>query len=416
MFAFTPQPAPQGDVVVYSYPQGGVYLAQNVLHAVAGSSDTVVSRFLDRNIGGAVWMPGGQALLACGDDGPHATMWSIALEGTIARIGLGPLDITCDSYSSSTFDSGIAASVARNGSVALIATGPKRARELYYLRTLSAAPKQVTHFNDWLGRVDVGTMTQFRWDGPKGQPEDGVVTYPPNMEPGKRYPLVVFIHGGPGLAAVDSFVWESWPEAQLIASRGYVVFQPNYRGSDENGNAFMLAIARDTVRGPADDIMSGVAAVKRLPAVDASRVAVCGWSYGGLLTSWLVTQTHAWKAAVSGAAVNDEIEEYNLSVSNVQNRYYLGTSPYAPDGMKIYADQSPITYASDITTPMLIWSTTGDPVVPTTMSYSLYHALLDNQRTVKFVEFVAPTHGPSNPKNTEEITTEWLNWLDKYLR
>jgi dipeptidyl aminopeptidase/acylaminoacyl peptidase len=160
------------------------------------------------------------------------------------------------------------------------------------------------------------------------------------------------------------FVYEAWPLAQAIASHGYIVFQPNYRGSDNLGNKYMLAIVNDTAEGPGKDIMAGLTALEKQPYVDSDRLAVSGWSYGGLLTTWLIGHYQIWRAAVSGAAVNDETEEYNLSISNVQNRYYLGTSPYAGNGAQIYAEQSPITYYRSIRTPTLIWGTTQDPVVP----------------------------------------------------
>lgn len=413
--AFELMPMPAADGVVYSYPIGGDYLAQNGLRLAGNGRDVAISGSLDRNIGGAIRLADGKSLLVCGNDGPHAAAWVLRPNGPVKPLALGALDITCDSPSSSTFDSGIAASTAPDGGIAFVATSPSAAPELYYMRTLASEPLRLTHFNDWLHGIAIGKMTQFRWSGPNGEPENGVLTYPPNAVSGRRYPLVVFPHGGPGLSSVDTFVPELWPEAQLIASRGYVVFQPNYRGSDDHGNAYMVAIERDTVRGPSDDIMSGVAEVKKLPAVDPSRVAVCGWSYGGLLTSWLASQYHDWKAAVSGAAVNDEAEEYYLSVTNVQNRYYLGARPGVGDGSKLYAAESPLTYAAQITTPMLVWSTTGDTVVPTTMSYSMYHAMRDNGRTVKFLEFVASTHGPSTPRNMEEIMQAWLDWFGRYL-
>ena len=202
----------------------------------------------------------------------------------------------------------------------------------------------------------------------------------------------------------------------MIASRGYVVLQPNYRGSDNLGNAYMTAIVGNTVAGPSADILAGLSALERLGGVDGSRVAVCGWSYGGELTSWLIGHDHRWRAAVSGAAVNSEFDEYNLSTSNVQDRYPLGTSPYTDDGQRIYRDNSPITYYAQITTPTLIWGTTLDPVVPITQSYALYHALHDNHVPVRFAVFPAATHGPADPRQTAELTTLWLDWLDAHLR
>jgi dipeptidyl aminopeptidase/acylaminoacyl peptidase len=227
--------------------------------------------------------------------------------------------------------------------------------------------------------------------------------------------VIVLVHGGPGLAASATFAWENWPLAQLLAARGYIVFQPNYRGSDDRGNTYMRAIFRDTVTGPSADIMSGLAAVNRLPFADPSRTAVCGWSYGGLLTSWLIERYHTWRVAVSGAAVNDEVESYALSDSNVQNRYYLGISPYLARGDEIYRAQSPIAFASRIETPTLIWGSTGDPVVPVTMSYALFHALRDRKVPSRFIVFPSASHGPANPAETEDLTDAWVAWLNRYL-
>jgi dipeptidyl aminopeptidase/acylaminoacyl peptidase len=408
-------PEPNEGRLAYWYPVDGNYLAENQLHVLYSGTDTIVSRALDRNIGGTIWLPDG-SFLACGDDGAHGATWKIGVDGRVQELPLGGLTMVCDSYSSSTFDSGIAASVSRRGGIAFIATDARHARELYVLSSVYGVVRQLTDFNEFLDATDVGRMRQFAWSGPGGQPETGVLTYPPHANPKTRYPIVVLIHGGPGLASIDSFTWESWPLAQLIAAHGYIVFEPNYRGSDDHGNAFMLAIFRDTVAGPSSDILSGLAAVERLPNADPSRVAVCGWSYGGLLTSWLITQDHRWRAAVSGAAVNDEVDEYNNSVSNVQNAYYLGTSPYAPNGINIYREQSPITYASQVTTPTLIWSTTGDPVDPATQSYAFYRALHEHHVPVRFVEFDAATHGPDTPRMTEELTRMWIGWLDRYMK
>jgi dipeptidyl aminopeptidase/acylaminoacyl peptidase len=176
----------------------------------------------------------------------------------------------------------------------------------------------------------------------------------------------------------------------------------------------MLAIARDTALGPGNDIMAGLAALEREPFVDAGRVSVSGWSYGGLLTTWLIGHYHTWRAAVAGAAVNDDTEEYDLSTSNVQNRFYLGTSPYAAGGAEVYAEQSPATYYRQITTPTLVWGTTLDPVVPVPQSYSLFHALRDNQVPTKLLVFPAGTHGPENPVQTADLTRFWLDWLESH--
>jgi dipeptidyl aminopeptidase/acylaminoacyl peptidase len=417
----SPSYAPDGSHLAYWYPLGGDFNAENTVRVIGGGGDATIAPSLDRNIAASLWFPDSKRLLLCGSDGTQTRFWTADLTGAVQLVPLGDIHPVCDPYSSSTFDSGSAAAIARDGTIAFVATTSATARELYVLPFGSTKPRRLTHVNAFLAGLRLGHMSELRWTGPADFAEDGVVTDPAALRQAqddkrRKYPIVVLIHGGPGLSNSRDFVWEQWPLAQMIAAHGYVVFQPNYRGSDNLGNAYMTAIVHDTVAGPSDDIMSGLAALERRPDVDASRVAVCGWSYGGELTSWLIGHYHNWRAAVSGAAVNSEFDEYNLSTSNVQDRYPLGTSPYSGDGERIYRENSPITYYAQITTPTLLWGTTLDPVVPITQSYALYHALVDNHIPVRFAVFPAATHGPNGPKQTAELTRLWLDWLDEHLR
>ncbi len=412
----SPAYSPDGSRLTYWYPLNGDFNSENTLRIVAGARDHQLASDLDRNVAGSLWFPDSRHLLVCASDHTQNRLWKVDLAGNLVPLRLGDLHVVCDPYSSSTFDAGIAADAARDGSIAFIATSARSARELYYLPAGSGTPRQLTHFNAFLSRITLGAMTELNWTGPDGFAEDGVVTHPPSFRDGVKYPAVLLIHGGPGLSSSRDFVWEAWPLAQMIASRGYVVLQPNYRGSDNLGNAYMTAIVHNTVVGPSADILAGLDALEGPGGVDDARVAVSGWSYGGELTSWLIGHDHRWRAAVSGAAVNSEFDEYNLSTSNVQDRYPLGTSPYTDDGQRIYRDNSPITYYGQIRTPTLIWGTTLDPVVPITQSYALYHALRDNHVPVRFAVFPATTHGPANPRQTAELTRLWLDWLDDHLR
>ena len=406
-FELSPSYAADGSGLAYWYPVGGDFNAENALRVEAGGSDVQFAAALDRNVAASLWLPDSRALLVCATDKTQTKLWRVAGD-KYAPIPLGDLHPVCDPYSSSTFDAGLAGDVARDGSIAFVATTESSARELYYLPGGSTLPRQLTHFNAFLSKIDLGTMSELNWAGRDGFAEDGVVTRPPNARPDTKYPVVVLVHGGPGLSSTRDFVYEEWPLAQMIASRGYVVLQPNYRGSDNLGNAYMLGIVRDSVVGPSADILAGLTALEQRGDVDAARVAICGWSYGGELTSWLIGHDHRWRAAVSGAAVNSEFDEYNLSTSNVQDRYPLGATPYTADGWRVYWQNSPISYFASITTPTLIWGTTQDPVVPITQSYALYHALLENHIPVRFAVFPASTHGPADPVQTAALTRLWL--------
>lgn len=416
-FELSPSYERDGSHLLYWYPLGDNFLAENTLRVFGSATDTALLPHFDRNVAGSIWLPDGQQLLTCASDGTQVKAWTVTLAGAMTLLDLGPRNIICDPYSSSTFDAGIAASFARSGGLAFLANDARHARELFYLAPGSHTPRQVTHLNSFVDSLTLGDMREIDYNGPNGFAEDGVVTVPPQYDPKnpKRFPIVLLIHGGPGLSNNLELAWEDWPLAQLIASAGYVVMQPNYRGSDNLGNAYMLAIQNDTAAGPGNDVMAGLAAVEREPYADSTRVAVSGWSYGGLLTTWLIGHSHIWRSAVSGAAVNDETNEYDTSISNVQNTYYLGTSPYRDDGRRIYAEQSPITYYADITTPTLIWSTTQDPVVPISQSYALYHALTDKHVETKFLVFPASTHGPSNPVQRADLTRFWIDWIERHF-
>jgi dipeptidyl aminopeptidase/acylaminoacyl peptidase len=418
----SPSYSPDGRKLAYWWPRDGDFTAENTVRIRSGDSDVTLAPAFDRNVGGAIWFPDSQRMLACATDGTATLAWTIDLHDRMQPFPLGGMNIVCDTYQSSTFDAGIAAGISRDGTIAFLADDAKHYRELFVLRPGAAAPQRLTHFNDAGARVDYGRMAELDWNSADGFHENGVVTYPPGYEgerthdPAKTFPAVVLIHGGPGLSNIRQLAWEEWPLAQAIASHGYIVLQPNYRGSDDIGNAFMTAIDGDSAAGPGRDVMDGLAALEKQNPIDETRVAASGWSYGGLLTTWVIGHSHAFRAAVSGAAVNDEFEEYNLSTSNVQDRYLLKAAPYTADGWRVYSEQSPITYFKDITTPTLIWGTTGDPVVPIPQAYALYHALTDNHVPTKLLIFPASTHGPSNPVQTADLTGFWLAWLDQYLK
>jgi dipeptidyl aminopeptidase/acylaminoacyl peptidase len=201
-----------------------------------------------------------------------------------------------------------------------------------------------------------------------------------------------------------------------VAAHGYIVFQPNYRGSDDLGDAFESANWNDEGVGPGRDVMAGVAAVEKLGIVDSSRIAVGGWSQGGFMSAWLIGHYSIWKAAVLGAAFMDAVEDYDLSDSNVADGPYWSGSPWIADHLRDYLAQSAITYWKDIKTPTLILSNTGDVRVPITQSYAMYHALSDNHVPVKFVAWPESGHEVSGPVRTEDMYRIWLDWLDRYLR
>jgi dipeptidyl aminopeptidase/acylaminoacyl peptidase len=285
---------------------------------------------------------------------------------------------------------------------------------LYYVPSTSpnVAPRRLTDLNGEIASRALGKQERFEWQGPNGFREDGVVTYPPGFTRDRRYPLVLVIHGGPTSASVQSFSFLP----QLLAAHDYVVFEPNYRGSDNRGNAYKRAIFNDAGDGPGRDVMAGVTALVRLGAIDSTRIAVSGWSYGGYMTTWLIGHYHLWKVAMAGAAVTNLVDQYNLSDGNVVQRNRFGGSPWTGKYLEAYRAQSPISYVRTIKTPTLILSNTGDFRVPVAQSYELYHALKDNGVPVKFVAYPVSGHFPNDPVRVTDVYRRWVDWLDLYLQ
>jgi dipeptidyl aminopeptidase/acylaminoacyl peptidase len=222
---------------------------------------------------------------------------------------------------------------------------------------------------------------------------------------------VVLPHGGPTYGSHRAFSGQT----QLLASQGWLIFEPNYRGSDNLGNKYQAAIWNDAGAGPGRDVMAGVALLKARGIVDEGKVAVSGWSYGGYMTTWLLGNYGGWRCAVAGAAVTDWLDMYNLGdgVTTIGDNF--GGSPNTPERMKLYLAQSPITYAGNIKAPTLILSDTGDARVPITQSYRLFRILKENGVPTRFFAYPVPGHFPGDPVRSRDVERRWAEWLAMYL-
>jgi len=401
--------SPDGSKIAYWFPRDGDFNNENEIFVASstGGEGKDVTRGLDRNVMRAIWMPDGKSLLVSGHDGTRTAIWIQPLDGAAKRLDLGDANPSWWSW--------VDADAGKDSSIAFSGGTPTQPTELYYLASPDAKAKRLTDFNHEIATLDLGRTDSFEWNGPDGFVEDGTVVYPPNFSREKKYPLFVYLHGGPQMAATTDN--PDFAFTQLVVSHGYVFFEPNYRGSDNRGNKYQRAIVNDAADGGGRDIMAGIAALEKQGFIDTSRVAVGGWSYGGFMTSWLISHYHNWKAAVSGAAGNSRVDRYSLSVEGVLMRYRWGGSPWKEEYAKAYAEQSPITYASDITTPTLILHDTGDPNVSITDAYLLYHALKDNGVIVKFIAIPVAGHFPyDSPVRESDIYHYWIDWLDRYVK
>ncbi len=398
--------SPDGTHVAYWYPQAGDEAAVNEIYvAPAGGGDgaDVTSSGIDTNVQRFIWMPDSKKLLISGHKDTDAALWIKPLDGKSVRLDLHGVQPSQGFW--------LDASVATSGAIAFAGSEPNHPSELYYMPSPDSAPQRLTSYNDAIAALDLGVVRAIQWQN-DGFLEDGVVTLPPGYDSARTYPLVLVIHGGPNSASITSFSGFN----QLLAARGYIVFNPNYRGSDNLGAKYWYGIVNDSGAGPGRDVMAGIAALEQQYKIDTSRIAVSGWSYGGYMTSWMIGHYHIWKAAVSGAAVNDLIDEYALADNGVGWRFDMNGSPYVKGLTKNYIDQSPISAAWSVTTPTLILSDVGDQRVPITQSYKFYHALKDRGTTVQFWAYPVSGHFPGDPVRSLDVYRRWSGWIESYLK
>lgn len=398
-----PALSPDGSTVAYSYPRDGkernedsVYLAP--VSATPGAGHDIAYA-LDRSVGSPQWFADGKSLLVAGSDGTRASLWIQPVSGSSAKkLDLGDLSPS-------------ATNLGKDSSLAFVATSPNSPAELFYVAHIGEKPVQLTHFQTVTEGMTLGKQETITWKSDNFT-VDGVLTYPPDYTPGKKLPLVLYIHGGPTATSLQTFTTAS----QILAAQGWLVLEPNYRGSNNLGNAFESAIVGHASSGPGRDIMAGVKALEARGIVDSSRIAVSGWSYGGQMTSWMIgAYPGVWKAAVAGAPVTDLVDQYTLSDNNIGRASGYGPSPFVGDGMKLYAEESPIMHAYKARTPTLIMSDVGDWRVTTTQAYKLFHALRDNNVPVKFIAFPVPGHSPADPIRSRDVWRRWTAWLHPYL-
>jgi len=401
-FESNPVLSPDGTQVAYSYPRDGKprNTEEAFVAPLTGGKGVDVSRALDRNLGWICWAADSRSLILVANEETHVGCWLQPIGGTARSLDLGKLVPKGDFFVGST------------GGMVFTATTEDHASELYYMSSADSAPVQLTHLQVDEQGMELGRNETIGWNSDAFKVY-GVVTYPPHFVAGKKYPLVLYIHGGPTATSLDSFT----PAAQILAAQGWIVFQPNYRGSDNEGNAFLSAIVGDSGAGPGRDVMAGVEFLKKRGIVDESRIAVSGWSYGGYMTTWLLgNYPSVWKAAVAGAPVTDLVDQYSLSDTNVRRGIALGGSPFNDDRIALYRAQSPITYASKVRAPTLILADVGDWRVTITNAYKFYHALRDNGVATHFFAYPVTGHSPADPIRARDVYRRWVAWLGAYLK
>jgi dipeptidyl aminopeptidase/acylaminoacyl peptidase len=291
---------------------------------------------------------------------------------------------------------------------------PDEPVEAYVMPLTSPKPVRVSAANVDLPKQPLGETRVIKWKSKDGKDVEGLLTLPANYDKARKYPLILNIHGGPAGGFGETFIGAAglYPIASF-AARGWAVLRPNPRGSTGYGIGYRSANVNDWGGGDFQDLMSGVDAVIAMGVADSNRLAVMGWSYGGYMTNWVITQTDRFKVAATGAGLSDMPSMWGTNdIPSVLDDYFSGPWYEQPER---YVKLSPLYHVKNVTTPTLFLHGEADDRVPTSQGYEMYNALKRKGVETQMVVYPRQPHGPREPKFVLDIMQRHIDWVEKHL-
>jgi dipeptidyl aminopeptidase/acylaminoacyl peptidase len=292
--------------------------------------------------------------------------------------------------------------IGKDGSVAYTAESSNKLPEVF------ADEKAVTHLNDGFDNVALAKAELFLYKSFDGWPIEAALYRGAGARDGEPQPVVMMIHGGPAGVWRDRFDVLT----QLLVAKGYTVVAPNIRGSTGYGQKFLASNRGDWGGGDFKDVMAGVDDLVRRKIADPNRLAIAGWSYGGYMSEWAITQTDRFKAAVCGAGMADLATEFGTESHPQSDEWYYQT-PY--ENLAAYQKSSPIIYIKNAKTPTLILQGEADTTDPLSQSQMLYRGLKRYSVPTEFVVYPREPHGLHEQKHVADRYRRSVAWIEKYL-
>jgi dipeptidyl aminopeptidase/acylaminoacyl peptidase len=361
----------------------------------AGGEPRVLTDELDRPVRAPFWTADG-ILVSVSDDRSEYIARVSAAGGRTEKIISGRRVVT--SFSAGT-----------DGGLAVIASTPTEIPEIYALE--AGKLRQLSHQNDeWAKRLLLGATEEFAATSKDGTSVHGLIVKPPSFQPGRKYPTLLRIHGGPNGQDVNAFNFER----EWLAANGYVVVAVNYRGSNGRGSAYQKAIFADWGNKEVIDLLGAMDYVQTLDYVDASRLGIGGWSYGGILTNYTIATDGRFKAAISGAGSSNQISLYGTDMYITQYEAELGP-PWKNQDLWIKLSY-PFFHADRIRTPTLFMGGEKDFNVPLLGGEQMYQALRSLGVDTELVIYPNQFHGITIPSYKKDRLERYVAWYDKYLK
>jgi dipeptidyl aminopeptidase/acylaminoacyl peptidase len=361
-----------------------------------GAARNLTAGPIDRPIGGFLWENDG-SFFALADEGFGNAFFTVTADGKARRSDVTP-PLLVGSY------------VKGKNGLAFVGESSMEPPELW-LAPAGEKAKKVSHFNkDWddirLFKPDVVRYSSF-----DKKEIEAALYRPEGNAPGTKPPAVILVHGGPTGAWTNRF--NAW--AQLLAGRGFVVLSPNVRGSTGYGYDFMVINRYDWGGGDFKDVMAGADWLVRQGLADPARLGIGGWSYGGYMAAWAVTQTTRFRASVSGAPMTDLASEFGTESPgvNVGDTWALGT-PY--ENLPLFTARSPVTFVKRVKTPTLLLCGEDDATDPVGQCYEFHRGLERYGVETEFVVYPREGHGPREEKHRIDVLNRVVGWFEKYLK
>jgi dipeptidyl aminopeptidase/acylaminoacyl peptidase len=370
-----------------------------LLPLAEGALRNLTAGSIDRQIEGYSWQPDGR-LLAVAEEGFRSRGFTVSPDGTAEPLGLQEVNPVGRPVRSA---SGELAFVGQT------ATDPPEV----WLTVVGGRPERQTHFNDALRKVGLIRPEHYRYASFDKTEIEAALYRPRALAQGARAPLVVLVHGGPTGRWSDGIDFLCW--SQLLAARGYAVFCPNVRGSTGYGWDFVIKNRADWGGGDFKDVMAGVDDLIHRGIADGNRLGIAGWSYGGYMAAWAITQTPRFKAAVVGAGMSDLASEFGTeSLDSARYDQWFHSVPY--EKLEGFLQHSPVTHLKNARTPTLILHGENDPIDPLGQAQQLHRGLKHYGVPCEFVIYPRAGHGPQEEKHLLDLERRVLRWFDTHLK
>lgn len=305
-------------------------------------------------------------------------------------------------------------SAARDGTMAVVLEDANHPRDVWVLRDRvgSLEETQLTHLHPQAVELEIGETAVHQWQGADGWDMQGLIIKPVGYQPGRRYPLVMGVHGGPtGVSASRYYAAFGWN--QLLAAAGYAVFLPNYRGSVGWGLQFAESNIGDMGGRDFDDMLRGIDSLVESGLADPDRLAIAGWSYGGYTAAWAVSQTDRFRAAVMGAGISHWLSFHGKSSLADWDAIHYAASPYDRQGP--FDKFSPLSYYENLKTPTLILHGADDQDVPVEQAHLFYRALKDKGVSTELIIYPREDHVIKERPHLLDMSSRVLAWLRRFL-